>query len=237
MRIVIGMSNRTRVVETTSLDYHSSILLADDYMPVVDMEKNGILLERCAYTTAEESGRMSLKAEPLEIVPPENLDEVDYVDVNGMPFLVREGDRLIACSVDQLYDEEGDVVAPPMASAVLVVYKSGSVETIDPTMMLYPDGFLAQDDLMDCSDIRGKGVLWERAAWTVADPDLMSLTDGGEAIRVIAPEDLPAIEAIVVNGEVVYISGETSEEGVASGEGTRGVRAQETGGGHNADSD
>lgn len=231
MRIAIGMSSRTRVIETTSLDYHSSILLADDYMPVVDMEKNGILLERCAYTTAEESGRMSLKAEPLEIVPPENLGEVEYVDVNGMPFLVREGDRLVACSVDQLYDEEGNVVAPPMASAVLIVYKSGSVETIDPTMMLYPDGFLAQDELIDCSDIRGKGVLWERGAWTVSDPMLMSLTDGGEAIQVVAPEDLPAIEAVVVNGEVVYISGECAEEGAEDGQ------ARQTGEGRDAAGD
>lgn len=202
MRIVIRRNGSTRVVETTQLDYGSSIIIQADYLSAVDVEKNGLLLDRCAYTSYED-GRMSVKPEPIEILSPDELAEVEQIEVDGMVFMERAAGALRAVLVDQIYDEDGNLDPPP-SRGVRVYYRSGSYEAIDATPLSYPDGYIAVDDVIDHADV-ANGLSWDRGVWTSSDPELMSLKP--EAVQVIDPESVAGIEAVCVEGAVVYPGG------------------------------
>lgn len=213
MRIVARGKGRVRVLDTTALDYGSAILIAADYLSAVELEKNGLLLERCAYISTDD-GRKMVKPEPIEIMSPDELKEWEAVEVDGMTFIeVIEG-RLRPVLLDQIYDEDGQL-DPPAAAGMRIYYKSGSYEAIATTALSYQDGHILMDDLIDFTDPE-RGVAWDRGVWTTTDTMLMSLRP--EPSIVVDPETLGAVDVMTVEGEVVY-AGEPGEPEEAIEEG------------------
>mgnify|MGYP007085929296 CR=1 FL=1 len=199
MRIVIRMDGRLRVVDTTTLDYKSNIVLASDYLSAIEPDKNGILLERCAYTSLDE-GRMAVKPEPLCLIAPDELAAIESVEVDGITFAARFDGVLRCVMLDSLYDEDGNLDPPPV-SGMRIYYRSGSYEAITPTPLLYHDGHLAQDDMLDYAD-PSRGISWDRGVWTTDDAGLMSLRP--EASVVIGGDELDSIAVATFEGDVVY---------------------------------
>ena len=199
MRIVITGRDSKRVIETCALDFESGIVLASDFLSAVDLEKNGLLLERCAYTSVDE-GRMAVKP-PIELLSPDELRDVDEIEADGLLFALREDEALTPCIGGQIYDDD-DTLSLPLFSGIRIYYKSGSYESICKTTLHYPDGNLVEDDLVEWSDIEKRGVRWDRGVWTTGDAGLMSLP--GSPITVLAPDDLAAVEAGAFEGQVLY---------------------------------
>ena len=207
MRIVMRGRGRVRVIETTALDFRSSMLLTADFLSAVDFEKNGLLLDRCCYTSVND-GRQSLKRDPVELASPDELKAYTEIEVDGLLFAAREGERLLPAMIDQIYDEDGNMVPPP-ARGIRIYYRSGSYESIDATGLLYAEGFIASDDVVDFSELP-KRITWDRGQWTVSDAVLMSSAE--EAAVVIEEDTLGAVSMMTVEGEVVWPSDEGEED-------------------------
>lgn len=201
MRIIVKKADKRRMIETTSLDSRTGILLMADFVSAVAPEKNGLLLERCAYTSSDD-GRMSVKPEPIELLSPGELEQVDAVEVDGQPFLARIGGNLTSVLLDQIYTDEGEF-DPPAGHGMRIYYKSGSYESIEATTLFYADGYVAHDDVISAANL-DVGITWERGAWTSSDGDLMSLKE--EACLVVDAGMLEDVEAVCFGPDVIYPS-------------------------------
>lgn len=196
MRITITAGRTIRTIDTTVMDYGSGIVLADDYLDVTAVEKSGLVLERCMHT-ATEDGLLTVTPEAIELVAPDELASTDAVEADGRPLLERRGGTMAPVLADSLYDEDGGIV-DACGSGMRIYYTSGSYEVISPTMLLYSDGHLAQDDLVDFERFDTEGISWERGTWTRDDDGLMSLKP--DASVVILPEQMDRIEAVSYEG-------------------------------------
>lgn len=109
---------------------------------------------------------------------------------------------MVPALADSLYDENGGII-DACGSGMRIYYKSGSYEVISPTMLLYSDGHLAQDDLVDFERFDTEGISWERGTWTKDDDGLMSLKP--DASVVVLPEQMDRIEAVSYEGRWVLV--------------------------------
>lgn len=196
MRITITAGRAVRTIDTTVMDYGSGIVLADDYLDVTGVEKSGLVLERCMHTATDE-GLLTVTPEAIELVTPGELASADTVEADGLPLLERRGGAMVPALADSLYDEDGGII-DACGSGMRIYYTSGSYEVISPTMLLYSDGHLAQDDLVDFERFDTEGISWERGTWTKDDDGLMSLKP--DASVVVLPEQMDRIEAVSYEG-------------------------------------
>lgn len=213
MRIIIKKPDKQRVIETTSLDSRTGVLLTADFVSAVEIEKNGLLLERCAYTSSDE-GRMSVKPEPIELLSPDELKQVDAVEIDGQPFLARIDGDLTSVMIDQIYTDEGEL-DPPVGHGMRIYYKSGSYESIEATTLFYADGYVAHDDVISAANL-DIGITWERGAWTSSDAHLMSLKQ--EACLVVDAEMLGNVEAVCFGSDLIYPAPSSDSDCDAAGE-------------------
>lgn len=82
----------------------------------------------------------------------------------------------------------------------IVIHRTGSIETYKPTILSYADGILIEDDRIDWSEIKTKGLLYSR--WCVdTGPDARVPVSLLEDIIIIDPAELDDIRMVVVDGQ------------------------------------
>ena len=198
MRIAIHTGARRRIIETTLIGIDKGALLTDDYLDMTALDTDGLLLERDVFTTTDDDA-MAVKPEPIVILEPDELTDVDLVEVDGMPLLAREGDDLAPALLDSLVDENG-LFLGDAGRGLRIYYRSGSIEMIDPVPLSYADGHIARDDQIDCGDLT-QGVVWDCGVWTVDESGLMALKP--EAIVVANPDLLKSAVYVTFSGELI----------------------------------
>lgn len=197
MRIKVVMRDGARAMETTRLDVRDGCLLADDYLDVSSLAKDGVLLERSVFTTT--SDEMQMLKPPMTLIAPDELDDMVELLADGKPILARtEAGELAPAALSSMLDEEGNFMGD-VGEGLCLYYSSGSYETVVPTALAFGDGMLVQDDLVDWSSPED-GVTWARGAWTKGDKGLMELRP--EPAVVVVPEQFEHMELVTFQGEL-----------------------------------
>ena len=216
MRITIAEGSRIRMVDTTMISLGVGAVLEDNFIDISSIDSDGVLLERDVFTTTDD-GAMCLRQEPITLVGPEELKEVDLIEVDGMPFLERADGSLRPAMIGSLFDEDGNYVGDT-SRGLRVYYGSGSVETIDPVPLNFADGHMARDDMVDFSDI-GKGITWDCGVWVLEKDGLMSLRES--ALTVMAPEMLESVEVVTLSGRLACVKRDGALICMAGGDANR----------------
>lgn len=200
MRITITEGSRMRMVDTTMMSLSVGAVLEDNFIDISSIDSDGVLLERDVFTTTDD-GAMCLRQEPIALVRPEQLKEVDLIEVDGLPLLERAEGSLRPAMIRSLFDEDGNYVRDT-SRGLRVYYGSGSVEEIDPVPLNFADGHIARDDMVDFSDI-DRGITWDCGVWVLENDGLMSLRES--SLTVMAPEMLENVEAVTLSGRLVCV--------------------------------
>jgi hypothetical protein len=88
---------------------------------------------------------------------------------------------------------------------IQVYYESGSYSCYDSTLLSYQDGFLGGDDFLDASDLKGRGLVVLRSVYErQEDDDEVRRARLGEELKVVTPEELEHVYAIVVDGVIQF---------------------------------
>lgn len=207
------MRGRLRIVDTTPLDSSAGELLSADFLSAADMAQDGILLYRDLYMAGSDE-RLAVRQDPIALVEPDEMADVVSVEVDGMEFAAWDGDVFQPTLLASLFDEDGEF-CPPETEGVSVFYESGSYESITATRLLYGEGHLAQDDIIDWSALaEGGSLTWDRGTWARGEPGLLDLRP--EPFAVLEYDEAQRAVAVTVDGAAVWppeADGEEEEDG------------------------
>lgn len=112
-----------------------------------------------------------------------------------------------------------------------IYYANGNYEEIVPTFLQFGEGFLLQDDYIIADNIEKNGIVWERAFWSSKGEDAEDENAGVvvRKVQVVAPDTLPNIQAIALNGtNCIYGSLDEEAEGESEPETLKVVTLEET---------
>ncbi|HJH43655.1 MAG TPA: hypothetical protein K8V16_07640 [Rubneribacter badeniensis] len=105
---ILYLSGNYGTIDTTALAYQEGILLDDAFLDVSDLEGAGVVLTRASYT-ADTAGRQQMPQSPMTIISPEELENVGYVTVDGLPFLKKTDcgfERCIVTTLEEILSED-----------------------------------------------------------------------------------------------------------------------------------
>ena len=93
--------------DTTPLSIQDGMLASDDTIDCTDINERGLVVTRATYVESED-GTETVRAkvsEPIYAITPEEIANVDAIEVDGRTHFVRIDGRLVACAVP-------DILAP-----------------------------------------------------------------------------------------------------------------------------